>query len=394
MQAENLSHVSTGEPTCWPSDRRKVPDFVDFGFVKRLPVRSLRAKSSFDLSSDYFPVIITIHSKIIPQTNPPSLNTKKNWETFRNHIREHLTLNVPLKANRDIEDYVHQFIQVIQQAACYSTPNPHNALNVDEYALMTQRKILEKGQIRKWWQNTRSPQDKAKLNRALNELKQLLNDQKQKAIQTCLESLSAMEATEYSLWKATNKLQRPQTPIPPLRTKELMGKSDAQKANVLTEHFANVFKPYNSEMPEEDERETLHAVETPGRLVTPLKEFTLPEVRSVIKQLFSKKAPGRDVISEKIVQELPDIGIRALTQIFNSVLKTKYFPGQRKVSQIITILKPGKPAEEVTSYRPISLLPILSKLFEKFFLTRTKPTLQETRFIPDHHFGFRPKHYH
>jgi len=64
-----------------------------------------------------------------------------------------------------------------------------------------------------------------------------------------------------------------------------MGKSDVQKANVLAEYFANVFKPYNSEMPEEGEREILHAVETPGRLVTPLKEFTLPEVRSAIKQL-------------------------------------------------------------------------------------------------------------
>ena len=64
-----------------------------------------------------------------------------------------------------------------------------------------------------------------------------------------------------------------------------------------------------------------------------------------------------------------DIGIRAITQIFNSVLRTGYFPGQRKVSQIITVLKPGKPAEEVTSYRPINLLPILSKLSEKLFLT-------------------------
>jgi len=87
-----------------------------------------------------------------------------------------------------------------------------------------------------------------------------------------------------------------------------------------------------------------------------------------------------------------DMGIRAVTQIFNSVLRTGYLPGQWKVSQIITILKPGKPAEEVTSYRPISLFPILSKLFEKIFLTRIKPVLQEIRFIPDHQFGFRQKH--
>jgi hypothetical protein len=51
-----------------------------------------------------------------------------------------------------------------------------------------------------------------------------------------------------------------------------------------------------------------------------------------------------------------------------------------------------KPAEEAKSYRPISLLPILSKLCEKIFLTRIQPTLQEKGIIPDHQFGFRQKH--
>ena len=63
-----------------------------------------------------------------------------------------------------------------------------------------------------------------------------------------------------------------------------------------------------------------------------------------------------------------------------------------KVSQIVTILKPGKPAECVKSYRPISLLPVLSKVFEKLFITRTQPTLQSTQIIPDRQFGFRRKH--
>jgi hypothetical protein len=72
-------------------------------------------------------------------------------------------------------------------------------------------------------------------------------------------------------------------------------------------------------------------------------------------------------------------------------LRTGYFPAQWKVSQIITILKPGKPTNEVTSYRPIILLPVLSKLFEKLFLTILQPFLHEQRTIPDHQFGFRQK---
>ena len=62
-----------------------------------------------------------------------------------------------------------------------------------------------------------------------------------------------------------------------------MGKSDTQKANVLADHFENVFKSYASEMPGEEEREILHAVATPVRLVTPVTKFKLTDVRSAIK---------------------------------------------------------------------------------------------------------------
>jgi hypothetical protein len=257
---------------------------------------------------------------------------------------------------------------------------------------MNKQKILEKRKMRQRWQNM-SPQDKAKLNKTVKDLNQQLNDEKQKTIQTHFESLTAIEATEYSLWKATKRLKRPQTSIHALRTEEgEWAKSDQQKANVVAEHFANIFKPYNSETSEVEEQETSHALETPGQLETPVKKFKLTELRSAIKQLLPKKAPRHGLIIERILKELRDIGIRAVTQIFNSVLRTGYFTCQWKDSQIITILKPGKTSEEAKLYRPISLLPILSKLFEKIFITRIKPTLKGKRDITDHLFGFRQKH--
>jgi hypothetical protein len=50
---------------------------------------------------------------------------------------------------------------------------------------------------------------------------------------------------------------------------------------------------------------------------------------------------------------------------------------QWKVAEIIMIQKPGKPPNEKTSYRPISLLPIVSKIFEKLLLRRLKPIIEE-----------------
>ncbi|KAF7391677.1 hypothetical protein HZH68_011220 [Vespula germanica] len=61
----------------------------------------------------------------------------------------------------------------------------------------------------------------------------------------------------------------------------------------------------------------------------------------------------------------------------NAIFKIGYFPIYWKIMQIILIPKPGKSSEEVTSYRPISLLPITFKLFEKLLLRRLKPAIND-----------------
>jgi hypothetical protein len=53
---------------------------------------------------------------------------------------------------------------------------------------------------------------------------------------------------------------------------------------------------------------------------------------------------------------------------------------------------PGKPPHEVTSYRPISLLSVMSKLFENVLLKILKPIIERKEMIPTHQFGFRNKH--
>jgi hypothetical protein len=56
------------------------------------------------------------------------------------------------------------------------------------------------------------------------------------------------------------------------------------------------------------------------------------------------------------------------------------------------IEKPGKNPEDITSYRPISLLPILSKILENILLHRVTPIIEKSKLIPSHQFGFRKKH--
>jgi hypothetical protein len=71
---------------------------------------------------------------------------------------------------------------------------------------------------------------------------------------------------------------------------------------------------------------------------------------------------------------------------------TGYFPAHWKVAKIILHLKPGKPPNEPMSYRQISLLPILSKVYEKLLLHRLLQIIENRRLLPDHQFGFRQRH--
>jgi hypothetical protein len=60
--------------------------------------------------------------------------------------------------------------------------------------------------------------------------------------------------------------------------------------------------------------------------------------------------------------------------------------------RVFTILKPDKAPKKVDSYRPKSLLPIMSKLFEKLLLLRLQSVITKKKLIPNHKFGFRKQH--
>ncbi|KAH8295529.1 hypothetical protein KR044_004967, partial [Drosophila immigrans] len=124
----------------------------------------------------------------------------------------------------------------------------------------------------------------------------------------------------------------------------------------------------------------------------PIKRIKYEEVVTEIKCLNNKKAPGPDKIDSITLKTFPPKCIRFLTLIFNAILRLEHFPSQWKCAEIIMILKPHKTETELTSCRPISLLTIFSKVFEKILLKRMLPILDELSIIPKYQFGFRRGH--
>ena len=70
-----------------------------------------------------------------------------------------------------------------------------------------------------------------------------------------------------------------------------------------------------------------------------------------------------------------------IRNVFNANIRLKYYPKIWKVAEIIAIPKPGIDASQVFSYRPISILPVLSKIIEKLIY------LDQANIIPDHHYS-------
>jgi hypothetical protein len=108
--------------------------------------------------------------------------------------------------------------------------------------------------------------------------------------------------------------------------------------------------------------------------------------------LNNKKSPDPDLITPKMLKELPKKGLLTLLYIYNGILRTHYWPEALKDAEIILLLKPGKDPKAPESYRPISLLPTLSKIIERLLANRITTDDGYTQRIPDHQFGFRHKH--
>jgi hypothetical protein len=133
-------------------------------------------------------------------------------------------------------------------------------------------------------------------------------------------------------------------------------------------------------------------LESPYQLELPSLRFKRSEIQKVIMNLSPKTCPGYDLITGKILQELPPVGIKYITHLFNASLLLNHFPDQWKIAQIILILKPGKPPNTPTSYRPISLLPVLAKVLEKLIARRLLDIINNQHLLPNHQFGFRQHH--
>ena len=119
-----------------------------------------------------------------------------------------------------------------------------------------------------------------------------------------------------------------------------------------------------------------------------LSPITSAEIIDIINKLDSRKSNN---ISPKLLKALSSSFSNALSYLFNSCMLSGVFPDELKIAKVIPLYKSGS-SNLMSNYRPISILPTLSKIFEKLIHSRIYQFLEENEVIYNCQFGFRQSH--
>ena len=162
--------------------------------------------------------------------------------------------------------------------------------------------------------------------------------------------------------------------------------------NKLASHFAGIGKLYASKInkSEKDIAQYLSNISKSSKSLY-LSPVTELEIEKIITKLPNKSSSGWDGISNQLLKKLKNELVYPIYVLVNQSMSEGKFPDLMKLANVTPLYKSGKRCLS-TNYRPISLLPVISKVIEKAMYARTYNFLQQTNQIYQSQYGFRKRH--
>ena len=114
--------------------------------------------------------------------------------------------------------------------------------------------------------------------------------------------------------------------------------------------------------------------------------LTTTQVQEAIKQSKNNNSQGPDKLNIRHLKHMCPLGLEFLTSMFKTDLNNNKIPHTWKLANIVSIPKPNKGIDKVSSYRHISLLSVIAKTLEKSllpYITTNSPTK----------YGYKTQHY-
>ena len=182
-------------------------------------------------------------------------------------------------------------------------------------------------------------------------------------------------------------------------------KDDQKIANTFNDFFVNITKTLKLKKQPDFDSESISSITDKfldNESVIKIKEklqinensfsfrpFTETDIVNIINSLSNNKGSPFNDIPVKIMKDLIEIYSKKLTNIFNSCLETGYFPTTLKLADVVPIFKKGDNNDK-ENYRPVSLLPNFSKVFERLMNNQIDNYMKNkfSKFLT----GFRKNH--
>ena len=153
-------------------------------------------------------------------------------------------------------------------------------------------------------------------------------------------------------------------------------------ANCFTKQFTNTVKHATHKTNRSIDRATQNIQ---GYNIT----LTTSQVQQAIKQSKNNNSQGPDKLNVRHLKHIGPLGLAFLTSMFITALNKNLTPHTWKLANIVPIPKPNKDTNTGTSYRPISILSVITKTLEKSLLPYITANIPNT---PMHH-GYKTQHY-
>lgn len=221
--------------------------------------------------------------------------------------------------------------------------------------------------------------------------KQTLKEAKENKKRTYINQIKS-DSPVGQVWEKINKLNCTYKPNnSPLLVNNNLITNSKDKVKVFADYFAEIFHSNENIDPASLQQHKAQLDLGCGDETDSYNcHLTKKEMTNVIRTLKSN-SPGEDYIHNDMIKVLPDKYLEYILQMFNKIWDEGTIPAAWKASLIIPIHKMGKSQRLAQSYRPISLLSCIGKLYEKIIINRTYWHLENNNSFSKSQSGFRSR---
>ena len=381
------------EPTCF-SRAWKTTSHPDLAIatddLHRVCVKSVEDQLG---GSDHRPILYRLETQDQPETprREASWNYKKaDWNKFA-ELTDKFCRDADISEQNNINYNAASFTTAILKAAHRSIPRGRRRDYKPFWSPKLQELHSQLSTARKQQEDDPTPENTAAHNAARERFDEEKTRQQTSAWQEKTASLN-MEKDTKKLWRLTKTINEDNQAkySATVLTENNTHYTGKMAANILAENFRN---DSLLDIPRDRAAEVRNQVKQASSIATacPLMtaDFSILELQDACRRLKTRKAPGKDGITNEMIKNLGKFAKQKLLYVFNQSWQTGEFPAKWKEAILIPVLKKGKDKHSKGSYRPISLLSCLSKTMERMVNKRLQNHLERNELINPTQSGFR-----